>query len=567
MSKTHGFFFALGGFVSHGGYTTLSQIRGESDIALAYLRDISSVNEEDIKDKSKGDALSKGLALLQVLWFIAQCIARQIQRLPNTTLEIATIAFAALNIFIWILWWNKPLGVERPLIIGPHDIREMFGVSLAGEYGSYQPEKSTSVPLFWCSSAESKIQYEDQPRPIIFMEFVVGFIFGAIHCLGWNAESPSFVEAIMWKAAVGFITAYVVAWAFIFGAACIDWSGSAISWRAFVCHRKTVSSHFATLFLAQSSEDWYMTKKPCDYKSVTSSSRVSSSMIARNTIRGFVRLLRSIIYKYTLASYRAILHIFSKLRARFSALAESTPSAESLATELNTDLFTENGSAVSLALSLDPANVIAIQPAAPVSQSTNSGPTIPSLAATMVHPVPGNQGGERPTPMWPSQTKRYEKQGKLSKTRTNIRIPGNTRNYCQSEQTPVDQWASCLHPGGNRYNRHVEMAVLVDDLPNDSSAVNQIALFARDSFDTLTRSQNVELVIDLWESGLHYYFVDHGDRNIFWLDDVDLLGAYRLPGVTNISELKYAVETEYWYSLVRTVIVSWAGSIRTQESL
>ncbi|KAJ7571861.1 hypothetical protein C8J56DRAFT_811135, partial [Mycena floridula] len=122
ISKTHGFFFALGGFVSHGGYTTLSQIRGESDIALAYFRDISSVNEEDIKDKSKGDALSKGLALLQVLWFITQSIARQIQQLPVTTLEIATIAFAALNIFIRILWWNKPLGVDGPLIIGPHDI-------------------------------------------------------------------------------------------------------------------------------------------------------------------------------------------------------------------------------------------------------------------------------------------------------------------------------------------------------------------------------------------------------------------------------------------------------------
>ncbi|KAJ6494193.1 hypothetical protein C8R45DRAFT_824403, partial [Mycena sanguinolenta] len=59
--------------------------------------------KEDIKDKSKGDALFKGVALLQGLRFILQCLARAHQHLAITQLEVATLAFAVVNIFIWWL--------------------------------------------------------------------------------------------------------------------------------------------------------------------------------------------------------------------------------------------------------------------------------------------------------------------------------------------------------------------------------------------------------------------------------------------------------------------------------
>ncbi|KAG6913623.1 hypothetical protein DXG01_005517, partial [Tephrocybe rancida] len=56
-----------------------------------------TISKEDILDRSKGDILSKAIVLLQVSWFILQVLARAIQRLPITQLEIATIAFATLN--------------------------------------------------------------------------------------------------------------------------------------------------------------------------------------------------------------------------------------------------------------------------------------------------------------------------------------------------------------------------------------------------------------------------------------------------------------------------------------
>ncbi|KAJ7303473.1 hypothetical protein DFH08DRAFT_722187, partial [Mycena albidolilacea] len=116
ISKTHAMFISMGGFVSRDGnhpVTTQKQL----DNVKQYLIEINAVDIEDIKDKSKGDALSKGVALFQVLWFVVQCLVRVHQRLPVTELEVTTGAFAITNIFIWGLWWNKLQDVQRAIPI------------------------------------------------------------------------------------------------------------------------------------------------------------------------------------------------------------------------------------------------------------------------------------------------------------------------------------------------------------------------------------------------------------------------------------------------------------------
>jgi len=88
-----------------------------ADILSLFERDeidFPIITAKDIKDKSKGDFLTKSLVLLQTGWFVLQIIARGIERLPVTELEIATLAFAVLNFITYALWWNKPLNVQRP---------------------------------------------------------------------------------------------------------------------------------------------------------------------------------------------------------------------------------------------------------------------------------------------------------------------------------------------------------------------------------------------------------------------------------------------------------------------
>jgi len=75
--------------------------------------DFPRISEAEIADKSKGDAISKGVVILQTGWFVTQCIARGVQGLPITELELVTVAFSSLNFVIYLLWWDKPQSVQR----------------------------------------------------------------------------------------------------------------------------------------------------------------------------------------------------------------------------------------------------------------------------------------------------------------------------------------------------------------------------------------------------------------------------------------------------------------------
>ena len=48
------------------------------------------MTEEEIMDRSKGDALSKLIFILQSTWFILQCIERRVEGLNLTHLELTT---------------------------------------------------------------------------------------------------------------------------------------------------------------------------------------------------------------------------------------------------------------------------------------------------------------------------------------------------------------------------------------------------------------------------------------------------------------------------------------------
>ncbi|KAJ3560767.1 hypothetical protein NP233_g10621 [Leucocoprinus birnbaumii] len=112
---THGFLLEMQGLVQ------LNQ-NGEPEGGDPYFEDrpgiVSTVDhlhghhftmsENEINDKSKGDAFTKFVVVIQTSWFILQCVARWVQRLYVSELEIITLAFAVLNIITYALWWNKP---------------------------------------------------------------------------------------------------------------------------------------------------------------------------------------------------------------------------------------------------------------------------------------------------------------------------------------------------------------------------------------------------------------------------------------------------------------------------
>jgi hypothetical protein len=74
--------------------------------------DFPKITKREVQDRSKGDLLSKGIVILQTGWFVTQCIARALDGLPLSELELVTLAFAALNFVTYGFWWNKPLDVR-----------------------------------------------------------------------------------------------------------------------------------------------------------------------------------------------------------------------------------------------------------------------------------------------------------------------------------------------------------------------------------------------------------------------------------------------------------------------
>ena len=183
--------------------------------------------EAEIKDRGKSDWLAKSLVLLQTSWFVMQCIARAIEHLPVTHLEIVTLAYAAMNFVIYIFWWSKPLNVNRPIRVfrksEPGEtqpqvteteaqkltwdaITDGFITTLTfiagGQDGNVNLTREDRVPRFWANSTDS-----DNAVVADVIVLVVGACFGAIHCIAWIFSFPNHIELLMWRISSVAITA------------------------------------------------------------------------------------------------------------------------------------------------------------------------------------------------------------------------------------------------------------------------------------------------------------------------------------------------------------------------
>ena len=225
---------------------TLEELRAKGEI------DWPMVKQKEIEDRSKGDFLSKSIAVLQTTWFMVQCLARGVARITLTQMELTTLAFCVLNIILCILWWKKPLAVTYPFPVylrgsSPLNTPTLRSSSL---HSFDQPsplkrcrayfcqrfrEKGLFAPIYifiiepfivaW-SSASDLITCETIPGGApqfrvptfyapgspydmlaIFMGLCVGITFGGIHCVGWSFGFPTVQEEYVWRTGAATITA------------------------------------------------------------------------------------------------------------------------------------------------------------------------------------------------------------------------------------------------------------------------------------------------------------------------------------------------------------------------
>ncbi|KAG1726488.1 hypothetical protein EDD22DRAFT_443078 [Suillus occidentalis] len=195
---THGFFACMGGFVLYVNGQPHATLEPEELLRFVSegFVEMPTITEAEIEDRSKGDGLSKCVAVLQLVWFIVELIARYTHGLPITLLEIDTLGVAAMACIAYAFWWKKPKDIGCPYIV--HWISEEIAPPPCGSlYNEYLPGKHRSNVL---SIFTDDVDY-DRIITLLIIGCVSGMMFGAIHCLGWNYLFQTPKEQLSWRVA------------------------------------------------------------------------------------------------------------------------------------------------------------------------------------------------------------------------------------------------------------------------------------------------------------------------------------------------------------------------------
>ncbi|KAJ8581472.1 hypothetical protein M405DRAFT_938264 [Rhizopogon salebrosus TDB-379] len=223
FTVTHGFFAWMGGFILYVNGHPRATLTPDELLRFVHdgSVDMRFVAEADIEDRSKSDALSKGIAIIQIVWFILQLAARYAQNLPITLLEIDTLAVAALMCFAYRLWLKKPQDVGRPYPIhwkgpvSPPNNLEYDEATDSEDFPDLIPSYLSHAIYFlfkiigypWVSPVVVHSRRVPSLRGftythegiMVFIGCFSAMVFGGIHCMGWNFLFQSHAEQLLWR--------------------------------------------------------------------------------------------------------------------------------------------------------------------------------------------------------------------------------------------------------------------------------------------------------------------------------------------------------------------------------
>ncbi|KAJ5383003.1 hypothetical protein N7517_000914 [Penicillium concentricum] len=188
------------------------------------------LEEEEIKDKSKADGLSRLMAIVQVLWFSLNCIFRFAQGLFLTTLELTTLSFILVFLVTSYCWSHKPMDIDKPIILKLKKSVVIIRENLGRNSGS----KWYETPLDFLSRDEwfcarfwkyyvQILHYihiplftrpERRPYDRIPSHFIPNMdtqaeiicaptilLFSSVFLIAWNSAFPSATEKLLWRIA------------------------------------------------------------------------------------------------------------------------------------------------------------------------------------------------------------------------------------------------------------------------------------------------------------------------------------------------------------------------------
>jgi hypothetical protein len=222
-TQTHSFFALMGGFmlyVDGKPYRTLLPDKLHSLIRDGFI-DAPALTARQIRDRSKGNVISKGLVIFQGSWFILQLLSRAIYHLEITQIEVATFAFSILNFFTYGLWWNKPLNVECPHPVYWKSTKSNLEISFPRVSEDDNPLVSSEVVVLFMIDSYLRMLGADTMSPeklqapmfdafngirlkpwesnvLTFVGFTLATVFSGIHCAASFHAFPTYLEQVLW---------------------------------------------------------------------------------------------------------------------------------------------------------------------------------------------------------------------------------------------------------------------------------------------------------------------------------------------------------------------------------
>ncbi|KAK7028223.1 hypothetical protein VNI00_014913 [Paramarasmius palmivorus] len=229
-------------------------------VATGYI----TLTEDEIKDKSHADVITKSIAVIQTIWFIAQVIARAVEGLAITELEIVTVGFAILNFGTYFLWWNKPLRVRHPVRVYWRQTEKLgAGETGEGKGGIWRMCREGAGAIvkyiyaldlfFEIEGPDNKLlrllllplwtlwhiffvcleilqddddsdlaipissRLDKDPLHLYIAVYGIAALFGAIHCIPWVFLFPTHTERLLWRLSAVAVAVAPVAMGFLHG--------------------------------------------------------------------------------------------------------------------------------------------------------------------------------------------------------------------------------------------------------------------------------------------------------------------------------------------------------------
>lgn len=185
-----------------------------------------TIEKEEVAET---DRLGRNITIFQVIWFSVNSIARAVQHLPLTTLELTTLAFIPCMIASSFCWYHKPSSIGRATMLKCETPLAKILTSAGDD--AQKPYRKTpldfvsreewSISLFWAyglnvsrkmhlrvfarqisSRPITRIPNDNWPQLDVkggLLLVLVSVLYSAIFVSGWNSPFPTRIECILWR--------------------------------------------------------------------------------------------------------------------------------------------------------------------------------------------------------------------------------------------------------------------------------------------------------------------------------------------------------------------------------